>query len=143
MSNWLTQMESGKTENEKTSGMAELNQKLDTISRQLEAIQNLQIDFHEMLTDFVSSTAQWIEERRKNAEEKQKKFETMLNYQSVLLGFLIGILGNLFVSYLVEALKVSRISPSSWIIATVISVVLLFIAAYPFYRKIEESLKEE
>jgi ABC-type siderophore export system fused ATPase/permease subunit len=85
--------------NRKEITIGELNSKLDGMIQQLGAIQELQLNLHKHMTDFTGWTAQWIEERRKEAIEEEKRHQIALNYQSLLLGLFIGIVGNLFVSY--------------------------------------------
>jgi len=119
----------------------ELDNKLDGIIKQLGAVQELQLNLHKHLTDFIGWTEQLIEERRKEAAEEEKKLQIHLNYQSLLLGLFIGIIGNLFVSYFIEALKVFNMSPWDFVYVTIISGILMFILAYPFYRKIKSLSK--
>jgi len=57
------------------------------------------------------------------------------------LGLFIGIAGNLFVSYFMEAFKVVGMSPWDWIVTAFISVVIILIVAFVFYLKIESLSK--
>ena len=106
------------------------------MSKGLESVLNNQITLHKALTDFTSLTAQWIEERRKEAEEKDRKFQLLLFYQSIVVGLFVGIAGNLFSSYLMEALKGFGLSPWNGGIVVFISVAVIFIFVYPLHRKV-------
>lgn len=120
-SSGLIQMKSGKRDDE-------------NISEQLTAIQNLLVDQNKMLTEFLGSTAQWIEERNKEGGEEDRRIQRKLFNQSIVLGFLIGLLGNLFVSYFMKAIEFFESPPLVYVASTIIIVVFMFIIIYPFYR---------
>lgn len=134
-------MESSKRQDEKTISRAELNRKLDGISEQLRGIQNLLVGLNNVQTQFLNLTARWIDDRRKEAGQEDRRLQLVLTYRSIILGLLIGILGNVFVSCFIKAMEIFGMSLWNWVIATTMIIVALFGAVYLILSRVEELLK--
>ena len=118
-----------------------LDKKLNQICKYLENLSNQQISLNEFLTEFTSTTAQWIEERRKEATEIDRRFQAILNYRILLFGFLMGVLGNLLTSSFMEVLRGSA-SRIFWLFPLTIGSIMTIISIIPYYLEMKRWKKE-
>lgn len=119
-----------------------LESKIDDLSKQLGAIQKLVFELHKSSIEVAGYRAQWIEERREEAEKTEKKHEILLYYRSLAMGLLLGIMGNIFVSYLMKTFEIFKISSEGWILATSVALIGTFVLIWLFNRGIKKLSKE-
>ena len=119
-----------------------LESKIDDLSKQLGAIQKLVFELHKSSIEVAGYRTQWIEERREEAEKTEKKHEILLYYRSLTMGLLLGIFGNMFVSYLMKALGILQISSEGWLLATFVTLVGVLALIWVFNRDIKKLSKE-
>jgi len=121
--------------------MKKLASKIDILSKQLGASQELILNLHKNLTEVYGYMAEWIEERRKEAEKTEKKFEILIYYRSLVMGLLLGIMGNIFVSYLMKTLEIFSIPSEIWVIATFVPLAIIILLIWLFNKEIKKLSK--
>ena len=115
----------------------ELDEKIDKLSEQIDNLYKVLLELHEATVEITGSIAQWLEEKRKEEERTKKKFEIALNYWSLIMGLLLGVLGNLFSSYFMEFLKFLRVPPFIFGISALGAFLGVLIIVAIFYKKIK------
>lgn len=106
----------------------------DSIYKTLEA-------FSKMQSRLSEDIAMWLEERRKEDSEKDKGLQLRLNYQSIILGLLLGIIGNLFASYFMKVLEPLVTLWISWVIITFVGFTIILGIIYWFNLRIRDVAK--
>lgn len=101
--------------------LKELENKIEGLSKQLGNTQQLIVTLTKYLTDFSGFTAQWIEERRKEAETKGEKRQLPLYYRGLVMGLFLGVVGNFLVSFYMKVLDVFNITFEGWICLAIIA----------------------
>jgi len=119
-----------------------LERKIEDLSKQLGATQKLISDLTEFLANFTSHTAQWIEERRKEAEKKGEKRQFYFYTRGLVIGLIFGVIGNLFVSYLMKAVEILNIPDYGWVLVTIGALAGMLILIWLFERETKKILKE-
>ena len=115
----------------------ELDEKIDKLSEQIGNLYKVLLELHEATVEITGSIAQWLEEKRKEEERTKKKFEIALNYWSLIMGLLLGVLGNLFSSYFMEFLKFLGVPPFIFGISALGALLGVLIIVAIFYKKIK------
>ena len=118
-----------------------LESKIDDLSRQLRAIEKLVFELHKSSIEVAGYRAQWIEERREEVEKTEKKHEILLYYRSLAMGLTLGIIGNMFASYLMKVLEIF-IPPLGWILITFLTLAGILALIWSFDRQIRKLSKE-
>jgi len=122
----------------KEKELRELESKIQDLSHQLRATEELVLFALGLLQDTTDNFAVWNEKRRIEAEKTEKKFEMRIFYQSLILGLLLGIVGNLFVSYFMKALEIFKIPSEVWILISFGALAITFTLIGIFYREIKK-----
>ena len=122
--------------------LTRLESQIEGLSKQLGATQELLFKLHKNLIEVSGHMVQWIEERRKDAEKKEKKFEILIYYRSLIMGLVLGIFGNMFVSYLMKALDIFQISSEGWLLTTFVALGGVLALIRLFYTEIKKVSKE-
>jgi len=120
------------------SRLKELESKIDGISKHLEKLDKVLVVLHDTDRSLSSIYAEWIVRKRKEAEKTEKKFQIRVYYRSLLMGLVLGIVGNMFISYLMKTLEIFNISPEGWILATFCAIVGVFALIWWFIREIKK-----
>ena len=120
----------------------ELEDRIEELSKQLQDTEELILRLHKNLIEVSGFVAQGIEERRKDAEKKEKKSEILIYYRSLVMGLILGIFGNLFVSYLMKAFEILNLPSESWIFTAIATLALVSALIWLFYREIKKVSKE-
>ena len=126
----------------KKEELKDLESRIDDLSKQLGAIQELVLGLHKSSIEVSGQMAKWIEERREEAEKTEKKHEILLYYRSLAMGLILGIFGNMFVSYLMKALDIFQISSEGWLLTTFVALVGVLALIWVFNRDIRKLSKE-
>jgi len=111
-----------------------LERKIEGISKQLRQLQTTVIGV-------TSHKVKRLEERRREAEKTEKKFEILIYYRSLAMGLTLGIIGNMFASYLMKVLEIF-IPPVGWILITFLALAGILGLVWSFDRKIKKLSKE-
>lgn len=112
-----------------------LEGKIEGLSKQLRELQRAVIGV-------TSVKVKRLEERREEAEKMEKKFEILIYYRSLVMGLVLGIMGNIFVSYLMKTFEIFKISSEGWILATSVALIVTFVLIWLFNRRIKKLSKE-
>jgi len=126
----------------KEEKLKELESKMEDLSKQLGDLNKLLLDLHIAQTNQSTVYSQWIEEQRKKAEETEKKFEIQMFYRSLVLGLVLGILGNLFASYYMKALEIFAIRTEVWIAMTFGMLIGVLAVNWILYLEIKKLIKK-
>jgi uncharacterized membrane protein YeaQ/YmgE (transglycosylase-associated protein family) len=126
----------------KEEKIEELENKIEGLSKQVGGTQELIMTLTKYLTDFSGFMAQWIEERRKEAEKKVEKRGLSLYYRGLAMGLILGVIGNLFVSYLMKVLEIFNIPALGWVIVAIGALGATLILIWDFDRESKKLLKE-
>ena len=120
------------------SRLKELESKIEGLSKQLGNLNKLLTALHDTDRSLSSIYAEWIEKKRKEAEKTEEKFQIRVYYQGLLMGLLLGIVGNMFISYLMKTLEIFNISPEGWILATFCVIVGICALIWWFIEEIKK-----
>ena len=112
-----------------------LESKIEGLSKQIRRLQSAVIGV-------TSQKVKSLEERRKEAEKTEKKHEILLYYRSLVMGLILGIFGNMFVSYLMKALDIFQISSEGWLLTTFIALVGVLALIWVINKDIKKLSKE-
>jgi len=116
--------------------LREISEKLDSIFEGM--YKNIKV-YSEVQTNFISTVTKWMDDRRKEDAQRDKKFQTVLNYQSIVIGFTLGTLGNLFVSYLMKVLEPLAITWEAWLMSALTCLALSFLMVFILKWQIGET----
>ena len=112
-----------------------LESKIEGLSKQIRRLQSAVI----VVT---SQKVKRLDERRKEAEKTEKKHEILLYYRSLVMGLILGIFGNMFVSYLMKALDIFQISSEGWLLTTFVALVGVLALIWVINKDIKKLSKE-
>ena len=126
----------------KKEELKRLEGKIESLSKQLHVTQKRISKLQRTLIGVTSSRAKWIEERRKEAEKTEKKHEIMMYYRSLAMGLTLGIIGNMFASYLLKALEIFDIPSLTWLLLTFSTLAGIIALIWSYDREIKKLSKE-
>lgn len=112
-----------------------LESKIEGLSKQIRRLQSAVIGV-------TSQKVKHLDERRKEAEKTEKKHEILLYYRSLVMGLILGIFGNMFVSYLMKALDIFQISSEGWLLTTFVALVGVLALIWVINKDIKKLSKE-
>lgn len=69
----------------------------------------------------------------------ERKFQNSQFYQGIMIGFLLGILGNLFTSYFMEAIK-PLVSTPAWVMSAITLFIMIAVIMTILYRQSKRAL---
>jgi hypothetical protein len=127
---------------EKEEKLKKLENKIDDLSKRLGDTQELIFKLHQNLLKVSGVLTQTIEERRKEDEKMEKKFEILIYYRSLVMGLILGIVGNMFVSYLMKGLEIFNIPSEGWILVTIVALAITFTLIWLFNREVKKVSKQ-
>lgn len=104
----------------------DLDKKLDTLYSHI--MKNFEA-YHKSLLAIQSDITNVTEQRRKENIEKEKAFQGSLFKQSLILGLMLGLFGNLIVSYFMKTIE-PLTGWWTYLIATTLGFIGLFIIIY-------------
>ena len=122
---------SQKSKNQVT--LEDISEKMDKMSY---AIGKSTESLIEAAMNLQTQTANWAEQRRRENAEKEKRLQIRLYYQSIVMGLLVGIFGNLFSSFVFEFVKPSLTSTFDWAITIIVGLVFVVLIVYVSIRAI-------
>lgn len=108
---------------------------MEGLSKQMRSLQSAVIGV-------TSQEVERLEEGRREAEKTEKKHEILLYYRSLLMGLILGVFGNIFVSYLMKALDIFQISSEGWLLATFAAIVGVLALIWVISKNIKKLLEE-
>lgn len=85
----------------------ELESKIEGMSKQLEKLEKLQNELF--------AKDRLIESSRRGSKEMEKRYEAANYVQALLMGLLLGILGNVCVSFFMKVLEPLSLSSLNWL----------------------------
>lgn len=106
--------------------ISDLDKKLDMLYSY--AMKNFEAHFKSLLA-IQSDIANIIEQRRKENIEKEEVFQERLFKQSIILGFGLGLFGNLLVSYFMKTIE-PLVGWWTYLIATAFGFISMLILIY-------------
>jgi len=112
-----------------------LEGRIEGLSKQIRRLQSAVIGV-------TSQKVKRLEEGRKEAEKTEKKHEILLYYRSLVMGLILGIFGNMFVSYLMKALDIFQISSEGWLLTTFVALVGVLALIWVINKDIKKLSKE-
>jgi len=112
-----------------------LESEIEGLSKQIRRLQSAVIGV-------TSQKVKRLEERRKEAEEMEKRHEILLYYRSLALGLILGIFGNIFVSNLMKVLDFFQISSEGWLLSTFVALFGVVALIWVINRDIKKLSKE-
>ena len=124
---------SRKSKNQVT--LEDISEKLDKI---FHAIVKSTETVAKITLDIETELAKWAEQKRTENAKEGKRLQMRLYYQSIVVGLLVGIFGNLFASYVFEFVKPSVTSTIDWGILIIVGLVLVALIVYIPIRAIRE-----
>ena len=69
---------------------------------------------------------------------KKEKQERSFFWKGLVMGLLTGIMGNLFVSYMMKAFEFVQLPPAAWIVASIVALGFVMCLVWLMWRKSEE-----
>ena len=79
---------------------------------------------------------------RKETEKKLEKRELSLYYRGLAMGLILGVVGNLFVHFLMNALDILEIPAYDWVLVTTGAFAITLTLIWLFDRESKKLLKE-
>lgn len=126
----------------KKDRLEELESKIEDLSKRLRVIHKALFALHENLLEFIQENADSNRSVRKMDEKWEKYLQFSFYYRGLVMGLILGILGNLFVSLLMKPFEIFNITPLSWVLAIVVSFGLTLLVIWLFSRRIKNLYKE-
>lgn len=119
---------------------------LDDVSAQLNDISKLIHEQHtatgKFINDALKNATVSILELRDRADVYEEKGQKLFYYKGLITGLLLGIMGNIFVSYFIKTLEIFNIPSEGWVLATSVALIVTFVLIWLFGRGIKKLSKE-
>jgi len=127
--------------------LKQLENKIDDVSKRLNDTQNLINKQHEAMGkfvfDIVKKAVVETMTMREDSEYYEKKGQMSLYFKGLIMGLILGIFGNMFVSYLMECLKGYSIPFWGWTLGTVASYLGILLLLWLLERERKKYSTEE